>query len=173
MFQKFKSLVALLISLFILCSVTPAIANQPLWFQSPKNHYRVLFVTPRPKESNPKLDTALRWWNEVLHHKVFERTNNVELADIMVFDMAMPGECDMFLNCILAETAPPIGSPEGLISIQVFNKVQDVMTYTHELGHALGLDHSDQENSVMYPYLEGNQGFMDETIHALDYKWGT
>ena len=44
----------------------------------------------------------------------------------------------------------------------------------HEIGHALGLGHSDLPSSIMYPYLQGNfAGLGDEDVRAIQQIYGT
>ncbi len=46
---------------------------------------------------------------------------------------------------------------------------------THEFGHALGIDHSDVRNAVMYPYYEGYRADFDlhqDDIDAIQSLYG-
>ncbi|KAB0675923.1 matrixin family metalloprotease [Aureimonas leprariae] len=43
----------------------------------------------------------------------------------------------------------------------------------HEIGHAIGLGHSDQPTSIMYPYLDSQTGLTAEDIAAIQTLYGT
>lgn len=49
------------------------------------------------------------------------------------------------------------------------NRPSLLHTLTHEFGHALGLDHTTDPNSIMYPYENSSQSLTADDKQALDY----
>ncbi len=76
--------------------------------------------------------------------------------------------------------APP--NPEPIAGDMHFNDAQtwgvgmniDLFSVAlHEIGHALGLAHSDVPSAVMYPYYKLSSGLTDDDIAAIQALYGT
>ena len=59
-----------------------------------------------------------------------------------------------------------VNRAEAKLNIQYADKLDDT-TALHELGHALGIDHSTNEHSIMYPYDEANQQLTAADVNTL------
>lgn len=119
----------------------------------------------------------------------FMRIADPDRADIVIGAEAMP-RGRAFTNVALAEVAAPgarraiAGIRQGLICLNPFERwkvgfdgnldVYDLRyTFTHEIGHAIGLDHPGPQGALMgYRYDEQTQGLQPGDIAAVQTLYG-
>lgn len=72
-------------------------------------------------------------------------------------DIVIGDDCGGPLGTTKLEVFPDDGT---ILKVRIDINKFDIKVISHEIGHALGLDHDDLENSIMYPRLKDRNMYM-------------
>ena len=132
------------------------------------------------KEARAEIERALAAWSQVVKVDFTAAGTGRDISSIhILFASGSHGDPYPFdgPGRVLAHTfypAPP--NPEPLAgdlhldqteSWKIGNDIDLYSVVLHELGHALGLGHSDKPGAVMYPYYRRASSLTDEDISAI------
>lgn len=103
---------------------------------------------------NSPFDNGGNSGSNILAHAFFPPPNSGSLAGDIHFDD--------FENWTLLERAPFSGQPIDLVTVAA-----------HEIGHALGLRHTDVPSALMYPIYNGSHRYLDnDDIQGIQALYG-
>lgn len=110
---------------------------------------------------------ALRYWEQTLYVK-FHDDSNTETCSV---ELSVEKAED---SNILAETYRPVTVEfNGVIAVNLEGDIAKIPSdklvyiFLHEIGHAFGLRHNDDPNSVMYPSTDGGIVLMPSDLKAV------
>ncbi|XP_004427451.1 PREDICTED: macrophage metalloelastase [Ceratotherium simum simum] len=148
--------------------------------------YRINNYTPdmRPEDVDYAIQKAFQVWSDVTPLK-FKKINAGE-ADIMIqFAYGAHGDYSPFdgRNGILAHAfgpGPGIGGDTHFDEAEIWTKSYKgtnlFLVAVHELGHSLGLDHSNDPSAIMFPtysYVDHNTFHLSaDDIRGIQYLYG-
>jgi hypothetical protein len=111
---------------------------------------------------------AMHWWNRRLGTEAFRWAREDEPPDVLVYQ----GSWNVIKPLQMAEAGGLCiaGHYVGTITHnRVLDETEAFYFGTHELGHIIGLAHSRDERSVMFPALRVN-GLLDEEMAFPSYQ---
>lgn len=154
----FKFIIYILMGLSLLLPASVE-AEQALLNTISKRHYRIWVVS-----SNPALLVhvyrAKVWWEKSTHiSNLFSLTMSANKADIIITSS------DSLGSKLGIAYVPPLSGP-CLINISEKGGMS-LSTVSHEIGHCMGLGHSDNPRSIMYGIEGKAQIMLPETIEAV------
>lgn len=129
-----------------------------------------------------RLQLAFKEWQSYVS-PIFESTSDINQAAIVIRFMS-DGDSDLpepFGTGTLAYAFFPSGESAGIYADIYFNDIENwqeshsstginlFKVAVHEIGHALGLGHSDNINDIMFPSYQPNDSvlFSQDTIQSL------
>lgn len=132
------------------------------WASWKKYQLKYSFIRNFPEEFKESVSAAFMIWYERSRFNFTEVVEN-EDADIRIsFEVGNHGDLHPFTKEVLAHTFGPGDgrfhfNAEQSFSVEVTYGKYHVRTLAlHELGHALGLAHSTNEDAIMFPSLSPN-----------------
>lgn len=161
--------------------------SHPILFDYPPvfNNSPAVFIEDScPSYMREDIRRGMRYWEIETYYLKFTEVNDKKNANIVVKCKIDPINETIeggYIYTTLGE-----GGPVEAYTINDFviiEKSEMLVTFTtkqcsepirvmHEIGHALGFDHSKNESSFMYQYEECNQVFTDELRQAVNKIYG-
>nr|XP_043637652.1 metalloendoproteinase 3-MMP-like [Erigeron canadensis] len=135
--------------------------NNPKWPTS-KSHLTYAFDSNYPRRYVPPVVRAFNKWTTSTNYFTFSRVNNFESADLKIgFENPEHGDGSDFEPSILAHAYAPTdgrfhynANTSWSVGPGPVPNVNDLETVAlHEIGHLLGLHHSEDENAVMWSII--------------------
>ncbi|XP_078368218.1 hatching enzyme-like [Oculina patagonica] len=126
---------------------------------------------------------ALKYWADVSGLS-FSRVRSKRTADLKIRFGTRRHKCEDSFDGPSGVLAHAFFPDDGRIhfdeaetfTVRTSNGINLLWVAVHEFGHALGLDHSDVRNAVMYPYYEGyvpNFDLRQDDIDAIQSLYGS
>ncbi|KAG6421579.1 hypothetical protein SASPL_118136 [Salvia splendens] len=148
-------------------------SGQPKWFQL-KNTSKLWFLRNVPAVAIPPIESAFQKWASV---SSFSFSRGRRYFDLIIgFQWRDHGDGYPFdgPHGVLAHAFPPTDGRlhldgDELWSIGAVPDAIDLESVAlHEIGHLLGLDHSDNQESIMYPSI--SSGVVKNNLNDDDIK---
>ncbi|KAJ9562472.1 hypothetical protein OSB04_007632 [Centaurea solstitialis] len=129
-----------------------------------KTSFTYAFPPNYPKQHIPPVTRALQNWADSTHYFKFSKIDDFMKADFKIsFEQRKHGDHNDFdgRGGVVAHGFPPT---YGMLHFDIEDswsegpgtdpKKLDLMTVAiHEIGHMFGLDHSEDKNAIMFPYI--------------------
>lgn len=132
-----------------------ALAATPIWTWAPGEVPLDVVIDVEMERWRPQVEQACRWWNLQLGYEVFNTVDELRAGAGLV------------IVAPLVEPDPPpperpkmgrarkTGASASARMIVDADPEKAARTLAHELGHVLGLDHNEDERSVMFQTILG------------------
>ncbi len=179
--KKFLALFCfVVVSVFALAGSVYAVAEGVWQFPGKIKTY----IQPGHKNTQMMRNAFAEWTRLTKGHIVFKYVTSPNVADIKVLFVKK-------IDQTLAKSDRPIGlavtssnrSKTRLFKATIYiadltqegkvlNRDEVYTTMLHEIGHALGLNHSNDPESVMYPYMDVIQEISIVDLRALKARYG-
>lgn len=130
-----------------------------------ENSILLTFDLNFPKENKEAMKTAANKWNDLIGKQVLvinTKNDPNPYSPLIFFNQNFPGQSKLeafttryYLGQIIYKVEMDInGKDYNIADSDLYSNVVDNESlFLHELGHVLGLDHSQDPNSVMYSTL--------------------
>nr|XP_043637527.1 metalloendoproteinase 5-MMP-like [Erigeron canadensis] len=156
-------------------------ANEPKWPPS-KSHLTYAFDSDYPNNYIPPVDRAFNTWATSSNYFTFSRVSDINGADLKIaFESPQHGDVDFELNDLAHANPPPGGRfhynsaiPWSVGPRPVRNHFDLETVALHEIGHLLGLDHSQYRDAVMFASINAGivKGLNFDDIQGIKVLYG-
>lgn len=156
--------------------------GNPTWPQS-KSHLTYAFGFNYPDAAVPPVDRAFNKWASASGYFTFSRVDDVTSADLKIsFESVNHGDGDPFSTTTLAHAFAPtdgrfhynaaLSWSVGPGPVPNYNDLETVAL--HEIGHLLGLEHSEDPNAIMWSIIKTGtvKSLNDDDITGIKVLYG-
>lgn len=120
--------------------------NGTLWYVTPlKNYYLASYGFT--EAGDKKINEGMKAWNDVLPRKIIRRKFGAQAPNVVIhpwpmdaWDSTLAVATTLGLTCFISVRMD--------LNLDLYPAV-----ISHELGHCFGLGHSDEPDSLMFPYI--------------------